>query len=101
MAADTVPLPRGGDLGKGVHRKSTGTCQPELVSQPMVEREESAPVARGAMTEPGALDQGARPPDQLASGREQLRESSVGGRDVSQRGDDARRAVAPLRAYPP
>jgi len=95
VATAPVVRPAVLDLGCSVHREGARSFEPPLVSGRLVQREKRAAVSRGAVAEVGALAQGAGKPRQLAGRNGELLLDEVG-----ERRDDARRAVAPLRADP-
>jgi len=95
VATAPVVCPAALDLSCGVHRKRARSCEPPLVSRRPVQGEERVAVPGRAVAEVGALAQGAGKPRQLAAGNGELLLD-----EVSERRDDARRAVAPLRADP-
>src|SRR5204863_9908592 len=82
------------DLLDGVHREAARALEPALVSRPRVELQERVAVAGRAVAKAGALRERTRLPRQLAARFEQRREVVVATREVCQRRDDPRRAVA-------
>src|SRR6185436_12970420 len=81
----------------GMHREGARAVEPCGIARACMQLEESVAVARGAMADPEALGERSGRPREVAGLYEQrIERFRVSRGQLRERGDDARRTVAPL-----